>query len=50
MLDEPVVFGMENEVNGRKADVLVATPIAGDEMRVQQLVVIGDVATGKSVQ
>ena len=49
VLDQAVVFGVEDEVNGRKADVLVATAVAGDEMGVEQLVVVGDLRPAKSV-
>ena len=41
VLDQPVVLGVEDEVDGGQADVLVAAAVAGDEVRVEQLVVVG---------
>ncbi len=43
LLDHAVVFAMEDVMDGRQADILVPAPIAGDEMRIQELVVILDV-------
>ena len=40
MLDDTVMLGMENVVDCGEADVLVRTPVAGDEMRVEQFVVV----------
>ena len=40
LIDQPVVLGMEHVVNRGQADVLVHTAIAGDEVSVQQLVVV----------
>ena len=37
------MFGMENRVNGGEADVLVAAPVAGDEMRIEHLVVVHEI-------
>ena len=39
--DQAVVLGMEHRVHGGQADVLVAAAIAGDEVLVEQLVVVG---------
>ena len=47
MLDEPVVLGMEHVVDGGQADVLVGAPVAGDEVRVEQLVVVFGVAVAR---
>ena len=41
VLDQPVVLGVEDEVDGGQADVLVAAPVTGDEVGVEQLVVVG---------
>ena len=40
VLDQAVVLGMEDMVDGGQADVLVDAAVAGDEVRVEQLVVI----------
>ena len=40
-VDEPVVLGMEDRVDGGQADVFVAAAITGDEMRVEHFVVVG---------
>ena len=39
--DQAVVLGVEDEVDGGQADVLVAAAVAGDEVGVEQLVVVG---------
>ena len=44
MLDQPVVLGVEDEVDGGQADVLVAAAVAGDEVGVEQLVVVRGLA------
>ena len=44
VLDQPVVLGMEHVVDGGQADVLVDAAVAGDEVRVEQLVVVLGVA------
>ena len=58
LIDEAVVLGVENVVDGRQADVLVHAAIAGDVVRVEQLVVVceivslgidGDCVSGDSV-
>ena len=41
MLDQPVVLGVEDVVDGGQADVLVDAAVAGDVVRVEQLVVVG---------
>ena len=41
VLDQPVVLGVEHEVDGREADILVAAAVAGDEVGVEQFVVVG---------
>ena len=40
VFDEPVVLGVENVVDSGQADVLVGAAVAGDEVRVEQFVVI----------
>ena len=40
VLDQPVVLGVEDVVYGGQADVLVGAAVAGDEMGVQQFVVV----------
>ena len=47
MLDQPVVLGMEDVVDGGQADVLVDAAVAGDEVRVEQLVVVFGVAVAR---
>ena len=44
VLDQPVVLGVEDVVDGGQADVLVGAAVAGDEMRVEQFVVVFGVA------
>ena len=41
LVDQPVVLGVEDVVDGGQADVLVPAAVAGDEVRVEQLVVVG---------
>ena len=41
VLDQPVVLGVEDGVDGGQADVLVHPAVAGDVVRVEQLVVVG---------
>ena len=41
MLDEAVVLGVEDVVHGGQADVLVDAAVAGHEVPVEQLVVVG---------
>ena len=43
-VDLPVVLGMEDMMDRREADILVAASVAGDEVPVQQFVVVSDVA------
>ena len=40
VLDEPVVLGVEDMVDGGQADILVGAAVAGDEVRVEQFVVV----------
>ena len=40
-IDLAIVLGMEDVVHGREADVLVAAAVAGDEVAVEQFVVVG---------
>ena len=40
VLHQPVVLGVEDVVDGGQADVFVAAAVAGDEVRVEQLVVV----------
>ena len=42
VLDQAVVLGVEDRVDGGQADVLVAAPVAGDEVGVEHLVVVGE--------
>ena len=41
VLDEPIVLGMEDVMDGGQADVLVGTTVTGDIVRVEQFVVVG---------
>ena len=41
LIDQAVVFGMEDRVYGGEADILVHTAVAGDVVSVEQLVVVG---------
>ena len=41
LVDLPVVLGVEDVVDGGQGDVLVAAAVAGDEVRIEQFVVIG---------
>ena len=41
LVDLAVVLGVEHVVHGGQADVLVDAAVAGDEVRVEQLVVVG---------
>ena len=50
MLDQPVVLGMEHVVDGGQADVLVDAAVAGDEVRVEQFVVVLGVAVAGIAQ
>ena len=43
MLNQPIVLGVEDGMHGREADILVGAAIAGDVVRVEQLIVIGEV-------
>ena len=43
LVDQPVVLGVEDRVDGGEADVLVGAAVAGDVVRVEQLVVVGKV-------
>ena len=43
------MFGMERGVNGDQGDVFIATPVAGQEVFVQQLVVIFQPLAGRRV-
>ena len=40
VLDKPVVLGMEDMMDGGEADILVHAAVAGDEVRIEQLVVV----------
>ena len=40
VLDQPVVLGVEDVVDGGQADVLVGAAVAGDEVGVEQFVVV----------
>ena len=40
VLDQPVVLGVEDVVDGGQADVFVGAAVAGDEMGIQQFVVV----------
>ena len=41
LIDQAVVLGVEDGVDGGEADVLVHAAVAGDVVRVEQLVVVG---------
>ena len=43
LIDQPVVLGMEDRVDRSQADVFVRAAIAGDVVRVEQFVVVGQV-------
>ena len=43
-VDEPVVLGVEDLMDRGQSDVLVAAAVAGDEVRVEELVVVRDLA------
>ena len=43
LLNQPVVLGVEDGMHGREADILVGAAVAGDVVRVEQLIVIGEV-------
>ncbi len=47
VLDQPVVLGVEHVVDGGEADILVGAAVAGDEVRVEQLVVVLGVAIAR---
>ena len=47
VLDQPVVLGMEDMVDGGQADILVDAAVAGDEVGVEQLVVVLGVAVAR---
>lgn len=40
VLHQAIVFGVEDVVDGRQADILVCTAVTGDKVGVKQLVVI----------
>ena len=40
-LDEAVVLGVEDRVDRGQRDILVAAPVAGDEVGVEHFVVVG---------
>ncbi len=46
LIDQPVVLGMEDRVHTGEADVFVHAAIAGDVVRVEQLVVVGEIVSG----
>ena len=46
VFDQAVVFSVEDRVNGGQADIFVAASVAGDEVAVEQLVVISAVRLG----
>ena len=50
MIDHAVVLGMEDMVDGGQADVLVHAAVAGDEVGVQQFVVVLGVAVARIAQ
>ena len=41
MIDQAVVLGVEHTVDGREGNVFVAAAVAGDVVKIEQLVVIG---------
>ena len=50
MLDQPVVLGMEHMMDRGQADVLVDATVAGDEVGVEQFVVVLGVAVARICQ
>ena len=50
VLHQPIVLGMEHVVDGGQADVLVDAPVTGDEMRVEQFVVVFGIAVAGIAQ
>ncbi len=46
---QPVVLGVEDRMHGSQADVLVDPAVAGDVVRIEQLVVVGQVGAGLRV-
>ena len=49
VLDQPVVLGVEHMVDGGQADVFVDAAVAGDEVRVEQFVVVLGVAVARDL-
>ncbi|MCY1489125.1 hypothetical protein D9M68_228420 [compost metagenome] len=49
VLDHAVVLGMEHVVHRGQADVLVAAAVAGDEVTIEQFVVVGQALPGNRV-
>ena len=47
LLDHVVVFRVEHVVHRRETDILVAAPVAGDVVRIEQFVVIGEGHAGR---
>ncbi|MNV95768.1 hypothetical protein D3C71_1907000 [compost metagenome] len=45
-----IVLGVEDVVHGRQTDILVAAAVAGDEVAVEQFVVIFGVAAGLRIE
>ena len=48
-VDLPVVFGVEDVMDGRQTDILVPAPIARDVVTVEKFVVVFEIATGLRV-
>ncbi|NRP23320.1 hypothetical protein LPJGGPFB_06590 [Ensifer adhaerens] len=48
LLDQPVMLGMEDRVDRGEADILVHAAVAGDVVRVEKLVVIGQIVASRS--
>ena len=49
MLDQPVVLGVEHVVDGGEHDVFIGPAIAGDEMLIEQFVVIFGIPAGHGI-
>ena len=41
VLDDAIVLGVEDRMDGREGDILIAAPVAGNEVRVEHLVIVG---------
>ncbi len=46
LFGQPVVLGMEDRMNRRQADILVHAAVAGDVVRVEEIIVIDGIQAG----